>query len=338
MKNTFVIAEAGANHNRSFEQAKRLIDIAVEAQADAVKFQTYSSETLYAKNTPDFAGYEDINSLIKNIELPRSWQRDLKLYCDDSGIEFMSTPFDEKAVDELYDLGVKRFKIAAFEATDPRIVRYVAQTGLPVIFSAGISCDIDTVRSVVEWIKMENSDPDITVLHCNSAYPTPIEDICLNQMAKIRNINAGVRIKVGISDHTEGILVPPLAVAMGAEVVEKHYTISRMIPGPDHGFAIEPMELVSMIRNIRETEKALRDKPGLTSSESDFLPATRSLVSSKKIMTGDQITEDNTTTMRPYFPGAIRAMEYYSIIETGAKAIRDIEPGTVIKWFDISKK
>ena len=123
-KKTFIIAEAGANHNRDFDIAKKLIDSAVDAKCDAVKFQTYSSETLYVKNTPDFAGYKNINKLIKDIELPRHWQKDLKLYCDDEGIEFMSTPFDEKAVDELYEIGVKRLKIAGFEATDPRIVKW----------------------------------------------------------------------------------------------------------------------------------------------------------------------------------------------------------------------
>src|SRR5210317_1938510 len=138
MSKTFIIAEAGANHNRNFEQAKALIDVAKAAGADACKFQTYSSETLYAANTPDFAGYKNINKLIKDIELPREWQKDLKSYCDEKGIEFISTPFDEQAVQELVDLGVKRLKIARFEATDPRFVEMVASTKLPIIMSVGI--------------------------------------------------------------------------------------------------------------------------------------------------------------------------------------------------------
>lgn len=171
---TFVIAEAGANHNRNFNQALSLIDVAAKANATAVKFQTYSSETLYSKNTPDFAGYKNIPKLIKDIELPRSWQKDLKLYCDDKNIEFMSTPFDEKAVDELYDLGVKRFKIAGFEATDPRFVKYVASTGLPLIITAGIGMDLESISDLIGWVKEENKNPDLTILHGNNAYPTPL--------------------------------------------------------------------------------------------------------------------------------------------------------------------
>ena len=128
---SFIIAEAGANHDRNFNQAHQLIDIAKRSGSDAVKFQTYSSETMYSSKTPDFAGYTNIPDLIKSIELPREWQKDLKLYCDDIGIEFMSTPFDCKAVDELFEIGVKRLKIAGFESTDPRIVKYAASTGLP---------------------------------------------------------------------------------------------------------------------------------------------------------------------------------------------------------------
>ena len=149
---TTICAEAGANFNKSLGTAYKLIDAAVAAKADIVKFQTYSSETLYCKNTPDFGIYKNINKLIKDIELPREWQKLLKSYCNDSGIEFLSTPFDEQAVDELYALGVKRFKIGGFEATDPRFVKYVAQTKLPLIISAGIGTDINVVQSILFWI------------------------------------------------------------------------------------------------------------------------------------------------------------------------------------------
>ena len=145
----FVIAEAGANHNRDFNQALTLIDIAKHAGANAVKFQTYSSETLYSKNTPDFAGYKNINKLIKDIELPREWQKDSKSYCDDIGIEFMSTTFDEAAVEELLSLGVKRMKISGFESTDPRFVKMVAASGLPVIVSAGIGSNASSIKNII---------------------------------------------------------------------------------------------------------------------------------------------------------------------------------------------
>jgi N,N'-diacetyllegionaminate synthase len=213
---TFVIAEAGANHNRDFDQALALIDAATAAKASAVKFQTYSSNTLYSKNTPDFAGYKNIPDLIKSIELPREWQRDLKLYCDDQGIEFMSTPFDERAVDELYDLGVKRFKIAGFESTDPRFVKYVASSGLPLIVSAGIGMNLESISTLITWIKEENKDADVTILHCNNAYPTPPEDINLLQIPQI--LKTYPSVQVGLSDHTEGILIPPPCCRFGGDV------------------------------------------------------------------------------------------------------------------------
>ena len=167
MNKTFIIAEAGANHDRNFAQAFRLIDVAIESGVDAVKFQTYSSDTLYSKYTPNFAGYENIPKLIKDLELPRAWQKELKLYCDDNGIEFMSTPFDEKAVDELYNLGVKRFKIAGFECTDPRLVKYVASTKLPLIISLGIGTKFHTMNLIKDWVQEENPNPNITFLHSN---------------------------------------------------------------------------------------------------------------------------------------------------------------------------
>ena len=182
---TFVIAEAGANHNRNLDQAKKLIDVAVEAGANAVKFQTYSSNTLYSKNTPNFAGYKDINNLIKSIELPREWKTVLYQYCNDSGIEFMSTPFDEKAVSELVEIGVKRLKIAGFESTDPRFVKMVASSQLPIIVSAGIGSNLNSIQNIIDWITEVNPNPEITILHCNNAYPTPDSDINLTHIGKI---------------------------------------------------------------------------------------------------------------------------------------------------------
>ena len=260
MDRTFIVADVGANHNRDLVQAMRLIDVAVDAKVDAVKFQTYSSETLYSKYTPDFAGYENITKLIKDIEMPRDWHKVLKSKCDDSGIEFMSTPFDEKAVDELFELGVKRFKIAGFECTDPRFVKYVASTKLPLIISLGIGTNVDTLFKIQRWIldldevlevhlgTYDFSDnPDITYLHCNNAYPTPMEDINLGQMKSMKSYcdyhKWFANTKIGLSDHTEGILIPPIAVSMGAEVIEKHFTLDRSLSGPDHSFAIEPNEL-----------------------------------------------------------------------------------------------
>ena len=161
---TFIIAEAGSNHDGNYEQAIDLINIAKESGADAVKFQTAKSENLYAIDTPSIAGYDDVRKLIKNIELPREWQYDLKKYCDSIGIEFMSTPFDEKAVDELYNLGIKRFKIAGFEATDPRLVKYIASTGLPIVVSIGIGTNLRTMVNIRDWIRDVNNKEDMEKL------------------------------------------------------------------------------------------------------------------------------------------------------------------------------
>jgi sialic acid synthase SpsE len=333
---TFIIAEAGANHNRDWKTATDLILCAADSGSDAVKFQTYSSETLYAKNTPDFAGYTNINQLIKDIELPRTWQKDLKLFCDDVGIEFMSTPFDEKAVDELYDIGVKRFKIAGFEATDPRIVQHAAKTGLPLIITTGIKCDISMMKNILSWINDVSSDPDVTFLHGNHAYPTPISQICLGQIGFLRDVNFSFPIKIGISDHTEGILIPPIAVSLGAEVVEKHFTLDRKMKGPDHPFAIEPSELSQMVQNIRDVEISMGVRENRVSeSEKSFIHATRSIVTSRLVRKGERVSKENITTMRPWFEDSVPASKYLKLSAENRFFQNNIEAGCIVKWSDI---
>lgn len=323
---TFVIAEAGANHNRDFEIARELIDVAVESKSDAVKFQTYSSETLYAKNTPDFAGYKNINQLIKDIELPREWQKDLKSYCDEKGIEFMSTPFDEQAVQELVDLGVKRLKIAGFEATDPRFVEMVASTKLPIIMSIGIGFQMNYMGKFLDIF--EKHDNHVTLLHCNNAYPTPIEDINL-KMINVLSEFRGVDL-VGLSDHTMSTLTPALAVAAGAQVIEKHYTLSRTMEGPDHPFAMEPHQLKEMVQNIRLAEQAMNTRgKGYSKSEESFSKARRSVVTKWDLKKGDILTEDNITTKRPLLEETVPAIDYYSII--GYPVSEDIKADTPIQ-------
>jgi len=330
--NSFVIAEAGANHNRDWGVAQKLINSAVDANASAVKFQTYSSETLYAKNTPDFAGYKNINKLIKEIELPREWQKDLKKYCDDTNIEFMSTPFDNRAVDELFNIGVKRFKIAGFEATDPRLVRYASKTKLPLIISAGIGCSLTKIKDILSWVNSENSDADVTILHCNNSYPTPFSDICLKNISLIKEHYP--EVKVGLSDHTTGILVPPIAVALGASVIEKHYTLDRNMSGPDHPFAIEPRELKEMVKNIIIAEKcATVNLEDYSESEKKMKNARRSVVSNKDVSRGELASLENITTMRPFFDSSIPADQYYNCI--GLKFQKDIRKGSVICLQDL---
>ena len=313
---TFVIAEAGSNHNGIFDQALKLIDIAKDAGANAVKFQTFKSETLYNKNTPNFAGYNNINDLIKSLELPRDWQKPLKKYCDKKNIEFMSSPFDEQAVQDLVDLGVKRIKIAGFEATDLRFVDMIASTKLPLIISAGIGCNLDFIEQIIKTCNSRGCN-DITILHCNNAYPTPQEDINLNTIKNIKNRYSN--IKVGLSDHTTNTLTPSLAVALGATTIEKHITISKQLSGPDHVFAMEPNELKEMIHMIRLTELSLGQKKGqYTTSEQLFKKAGRSIVAKKNISQGDKLTVDNITTMRPYLNGSVPASMWFEYLNSTA--------------------
>ena len=314
-KKTFIIAEAGANHNRDFNLALKLIDAAKESGSDAVKFQTYSSETLYSKHTPDFAGYKNLPKLIKEIELPREWQKDLKQYCDQKGIEFMSTPFDEEAVDQLVQLGVKRLKIAGFESTDPRFVDMVASTGLPLIISAGIGFEYHHLTNIRKVVSRYNND--VTLLHCNNAYPTPNEEINLKTIPFLIDTT---NYRIGLSDHTESTLTPALAVAMGATVIEKHYTLDKKLPGPDHPFALNPEELNEMVKNIRDAEKMIGTiKQKYSSSESNFVKARRSVVAKANIKKGEILTKENTTTKRPFLEGNISASEFYNVLNTVAK-------------------
>ena len=324
---TFVIAEAGANHNRNFNQALKLIDVAKESGASAVKFQTYSSETLYSKNTPDFAGYKNINKLIKDIELPREWQKDLKQYCDEQSIEFMSTPFDEQAVDELVNLGVKKLKIAGFESTDWRFVDMVASTGLPLIISIGIGFNLREIGYILDIV--EKYGNDLTLLHCNNAYPTPIKDVNLNSMKALqdfKNVNS-----IGLSDHTMSTLTPALAVAAGATTIEKHFTLDKKLPGPDHAFALEPDQLKEMIDEIITTEIMMGSiKDGYSESELNFTKARRSIVAKSNIKIGDILTVDNITTKRPYLEDNVAASEWFNIL--GKKSNQNYNIDDFIKW------
>lgn len=320
MNRTFVIAEAGSNHDRKIEQALSLIDVAFSSGADAVKFQTYSSETLYCKNTPDFAGHTNIPKLMKSIELPRSWQKDLKSYCDDIGIEFMSTPFDEKAVDELVSLGVKRMKIAGFEASDLRFVEMVASTRLPVIMSIGIGFPFDAWPLYVDIFQKYNNH--LTVLHCNNAYPTPPEDVFLNTITKLNMKRVDC---VGFSDHTLSPFTPALAVSLGAEVIEKHFTLSRSFSGPDHTFALEPQELKQMVEYVRYAESCLGYKKGFSSSEQKFKKAMRSIVAKKSIKKGERFTKNNLTTKRPYIEGNAPALAWTHKINSVSDRDYDVD-------------
>ena len=313
---TFVIAEAGANHNRNFKQALSLIDVAFESGASACKFQTYSSETLYSNNTPNFAGYNNINKLIKDIELPREWQKDLKQYCDSKGIEFMSTPFDEKAVDELVNLGVKRLKIAGFESTDFRFIDMVASSKLPLVISLGIGFKMNYLGKIFEIADKYGNE--LSFMYCNNAYPTPIEDV---GVGIVRQLSQNSKYQWGLSDHTISPFTPSLAVAAGATIIEKHFTLSRKLPGPDHSFALEPYELKQMVDHIKFAELSIQKQSSdkISPSEQIFTKAMRSVVAKKSIKKGEILTLDNITTKRPFLEGNTPANMFEGVLGLESK-------------------
>lgn len=322
---TFIIAEAGSNHNGNFKQALALIDAASRAKADAIKFQTFAADTLFSKFSPDYANYKDIRGIIRENEIPRKWHKELKSYCDDNSIEFMSTPFDEAAVDQLVEVGVKKMKVAGFESGDPRFLGYVARANLPMIVSIGIGMNYDDVDHIMEIIRKYNNK-SVTLLHCNNAYPTPYDDINLDSM---RMMNGN--FDIGLSDHTPGILIPPVAVGMGAVCIEKHFTLSKELPGPDHHFAIDSYELKQMVENIRIVERAIRLKKQIfTTSEKDFKIGTRSVVARRDLPAGTILSEDNVTTKRPCTDGAISASDYFLVLGKTLKS--DIVEDEILKW------
>jgi sialic acid synthase SpsE len=328
---TFVIAEAGANHNRNFNQALSLIDVAVKSKATACKFQTYTADKLFTTKSKKVNGF-DVLDMFKNIELPRDWQYDLKQYCDEKDIEFMSTPFDEEAVDELFKLGVKRFKIAGFESTDLRFIQYVASTQLPIIISAGIGTDINFIEKILESCYKVDCK-DVTILHCNNGYPT---QVCETNLLTIPQIKKKYNIKVGYSDHTLDTLTPSLAVALGAEVIEKHFTLSKSLPGPDHSFALEPHQLKEMINNIKHTEKTLNFKTTLTKSEKDNWQGQRSIILKRNVKKGEKVNADTITTKRPFYPSSIHAKDYLDLVEKNCIFTQDLNKDDFLEWKQIT--
>jgi len=293
----FIIAEVGANHNRSLDLAKAHIDAAVAAGADAVKFQIYSAEGLYSRRTPRHSGYEkDLFSLIKEIETPRSWLPELRRYCDERKILFFATPFDFQAVDEL-DAVSDLFKIASFELVDLPLIRHCASKGKPMILSTGLAT-MEEIEDAYLACR-EAGNEQVVFLQCASVYPAPAHIINLQAM---ETISRAFSVPSGLSDHTEGIHVSLAAVAMGASVIEKHFTLDRTMEGPDHPFAIEPDELAELVRCVREIESAMGDgrKLGPSPEEAEFYEkARRSLHAACDIPAGTVLTEAMLVCKRP---------------------------------------
>ncbi|MBU4491738.1 MAG: N-acetylneuraminate synthase [Euryarchaeota archaeon] len=330
---TFIIAEAGVNHNGDLQMAKKLVDVAVVAGADAVKFQTFSAERLvcksaakadYQKKTTD--ADESHFDMIKRLELNEDAHKELMGYCRDKGIIFLSSPFDLESIDLLNNLGIEIFKIPSGEITNLPYLRKIGRLKKKVILSTGMA-DLEDIGNAINVLTGYGTrKDDITVLHCITEYPTPLEDVNLRAMQTIRKAFPG--IAVGYSDHTIGIDVPIAAVAMGATVIEKHFTLDRNLPGPDHHASLEPLELSAMISGIRNIEKALGTgikKP--SPSELKNKPVVRkSIVAAFPIKKGETFTEMNITIKRP--GTGITPMRWDEMI--GRKAGRDYKRDEII--------
>lgn len=328
---TFIIAELSANHNGSKQTALDSIRAAKQAGADAIKIQTYTADTLTLNcDKPDFrlggglwAG-ETFYSLYKKAYTPWEWHEEIFKVAHEEGLVCFSTPFDKTAVDLLESLNSPIYKIASFEITDIPLIQYIASKHKPIIMSTGIAMEED-IELALNTIRKEGNN-DITLLKCTSAYPAPIEDA---NLLTIPDMKQRFGVKVGLSDHTEGSLVPIAAVALGAEVVEKHFIIDRNIGGPDSAFSMEAKEFRQMVDDIRKVEKSIGNVNYPTDpSTIKGRDAARSLYVAQPMKKGDIITEENVRSVRPgyglhpkYLPELI-----------GRKVKNDLEIGDRMSW------
>lgn len=327
----FIVAEVGANHDRKLGQARELIDVAVDAGADAVKFQLYSAETVYSRKTPQFSYLKELSAdkstyeVIKESELPREWLGELAKYSQNKGIIFFATPFDREAVDQLYEVGVPAYKWASFEIVDLPLLKYAASKGKPMLLSTGM-CNLADIQEAVNTVYSTGNE-DIILLHCTSLYPTKPNQVNLRMMDTMKN---AFPLPVGLSDHTLGITISIAAVARGACVIEKHYTLSRKLKGPDHPFALEPEELKQMVKAIREVEESLGSpvKKMIPAEEEMATLGRRSIIARVDIAKGTRLTEDMLIIKRPGYGIPPRFLD----IVIGREAKKDIEKDDIITW------
>jgi len=340
MDKVFIIAEAGVNHNGSLEICKKLIDVSVTAGADAVKFQTFRADRLVTA-TASKADYQYVNTgkdetqfeMLEKLELSPEMHRELFAYCRQNNILFLSTPFDEESANMLDDLGMEIFKISSGEITNKPLIQHVAAKKKPIILSTGMSYlgEVENAISGIDeiWNTMDKK-PQLSVLHCVSSYPARIEDVNLRA---IKTMEMAFGLPVGYSDHTLGIEITIAAVAMGAKVIEKHFTLDRDMEGPDHKASLEPEELEAMVTAIRNVERAMGDgikKP--TKSENDLKKIVRrSLVTANEIKAGNTISPDDIIIKRP---GTGISAKFKDKV-VGMKSGSDISVDSVIKWEDL---
>jgi N-acetylneuraminate synthase len=328
----YIVAELSANHNQSFEEAIRLLYAANEAGADAVKLQTYRPDTLTIKCDTEYFRVgggtlwdgRDIYDLYGEASTPWEWQPKLKTVADDLGLDLFSTPFDPTAVDFLEDMRVPAYKIASFEVVDIPLIKRIAKTGKPIIMSTGMAT-LAEIEDAVQAIR-ETGGTQLALLKCTSAYPAPPEQMNLRT---IPHLATAFNVPAGLSDHTLGIAVPVAAIALGACIVEKHFTLSRSLPGPDSAFSLEPREFKAMVEAIRTAEQALgRVHYGVSEQEAKSRVFRRSLFVVKDIAAGETFSEENVRSIRP---GHGLSPKYLNEV-LGRKAALDMKRGTPLGW------
>ena len=327
----FIIAEAGVNHNGNIKLAYKLIDKASLAKVDAIKFQTFTANTLVTKNAR-MAKYQSKDKrfksqfeMLKKLEFSKAMHKKCIIRCKKRNINFLSSPFSIEDVVFLEQFNLMYFKIPSGEITNLPYLRFIAGRKKKIILSTGMSTNKE-INDAVNLLKKYGTNlKDIILLHCNSAYPTPYEDVNLNSIILLKK---KFRVKIGISDHSQGIEVPISAVALGAVVVEKHFTLSRKLKGPDHSSSIEPEELNQMVKSIRNIEKALNTKKKITRSEKNNIKIVRkSIVARRDILKEEFFTEKNLTCKRP--GTGISPMLYDKVI--GLKAKKNFKTDDIIK-------
>ena len=332
----YVIAEAGSNHNGDVGTALKLIDVAAEAGAHAVKFQTFRADAIAARTAHPIATLSDeferygrtMHEMFSGLEMPLEWLPRLRDHAAERGITFLSTPFDERSVDLLMDLGMDAFKIASYEIVHLPLLRHVARTGRPVLLSTGMA-SLGEIEEALDAIRGEGND-QIAIFHCPIGYPVPPPDVHLAVMDTLRT---AFGVPVGLSDHTRGVAVPLAAVARGAQLIEKHFTLDAASAGPDHGFAIEPAELTALVTGAREVFLAIGDsrKRCLPSERLHYERGRRSLFAAAEIGVGQTITADLIVVLRP---GVGIAPKYLDTVvgRPARRALRAFDP---ITWADV---
>ena len=331
----FVIAEAGVNHNGSFDLARQLVDQARLAGADAVKFQTFRAEKLVSRSAQK-AQYQKRNTggadtqfeMLERLELSDDDHRALLAYCRDAGVTFLSSPFDAQSADLLDELGVTAFKIPSGELTNHALLRHIADKGKPLILSTGMST-LDEVTEAVDII-VASGNRRLSLLHCVTEYPAPVDEVNLRAMLTLRD---AFGFAVGYSDHTQGFEIAVAAVALGARIIEKHFTLSRDMEGPDHKASLEPDELKALIAAIRNVEQALGDgvKVPAPCEMKNIAIARKSVVAERDIAAGEPLSLENVAVKRP--GDGIQPRDLENIM--GRTVAVDIEAGSVVSWEDL---